>query len=388
MNRKPKIENRKLIGGFTLIELILYIALISIFLTGAVMFAWDVVYGREKAFQQQIVDQSARIAMERIAYEIRRAEDVISVTNSPSPQLVLDNGGSNTTIELGVGGTVIQITTGGAGTYNLTSNQARVTSMTFSDLSTADSNSKDVKVSFTVEQAQAIASGQLTALTTVAESVELNSQFNQSRRLLVDLSTASLVGGTSVGGITIENTGSDDVVIDQLDVSWTGTAGGENITEVQIGAGGVEWSGSSGTDTTVDLTDFTLATIDGIVDIDYVAFDSNMDGATLNLGFVTGDGSTNKVELILQSGATATNTPTPTETGTPTNTPTNTPTFTPTPTDSPINTCQDYCVSLLYSAGTCRKNAKTCGDNGETNEAGGDQYCTGGPNADTCCCLP
>src|SRR3989338_5449622 len=96
--------------GFTLIELILYIALVSIFITGAISFSWDVVYGREKAYQLQIVEQNGRSALARISYEIRRAKDIQSVSAS---QIVLDNGGSTTTINLSSG--AIQITTGGTG---------------------------------------------------------------------------------------------------------------------------------------------------------------------------------------------------------------------------------------------------------------------------------
>ena len=58
---------------------------------------------------------------------------------------------------------------------------------------------------------------------------------------------------------------------------------------------------------------------------------------------------------------------------------------TPTPTPAPT-TCSEYCANLLYSSGTCRKNARTCGKEGETNESGGNYLCTGGRNADTCCC--
>src|SRR3990170_5463646 len=63
-------------------------------------------------------------------------------------------------------------------------------------------------------------------------------------------------------------------------------------------------------------------------------------------------------------------------------TPTVSPTLTPTPS---ITTCTAYCSSLGYSQGTCRRNVNQCNSNGETNEPGGNQYCTSGPNT-TCCC--
>ncbi len=366
-------------SGITLIEIILYIALVAIFLTGAVLFTWDIVYGREKAFQQQIVDQSARIAMERIAYEIRRAEDIVSVAGT---QIVLDNGASTTTISLSAN--TIQITSEGLEPYDLTSNQARVTGLTFTDLSASvgdatGQDSKNISVSMTIEQAQVGVSGQLTVITTLEESVELNSQFNQSRRLLVDLSVANFSAVTAISGITIQNSGSDDIVIDKLNLSWQGTAGGENLTEAQIGAGGVEWSGTSGTGGEVDLVDFTLATSDGVVDFDYLEFDSDMSGIQLNLDFILSDASVLNSYLFLENVGEPTATPTPTPT------PTSTPVPTSTPTPPP--TCSSYCVSLGgYVSGICRQHAGACSSNGETSESGGDVYCTGGPAADTCCC--
>jgi type II secretory pathway pseudopilin PulG len=76
--------------------------------------------------------------------------------------------------------------------------------------------------------------------------------------------------------------------------------------------------------------------------------------------------------------------PTPSVTITPTITPTVTPS--PTPTTAP-NTCATYCVSLGgYTNGVCRKDVRTCTQSGGVHQSGGDPYCTGGPNADTCCC--
>ena len=49
-------------------------------------------------------------------------------------------------------------------------------------------------------------------------------------------------------------------------------------------------------------------------------------------------------------------------------------------------TCAGYCHSLGYTNGACRANAQQCTNNGEVNEVGGNQYCNGGPSADTCCC--
>jgi len=55
-------------------------------------------------------------------------------------------------------------------------------------------------------------------------------------------------------------------------------------------------------------------------------------------------------------------------------------------TSAGVSTCNDYVIGLGgYSSGICRQTPKKCTQNGETNESGGDAYCTGGASADTCC---
>lgn len=53
-----------------------------------------------------------------------------------------------------------------------------------------------------------------------------------------------------------------------------------------------------------------------------------------------------------------------------------------------FNSCNDYAISQGYSSGTCRQNAQQCGKNDEVYDSEGDQYCTGGASADTCCVAP
>lgn len=335
--------------GFTLIELILYIALVSIFISGAIFFAWDLVYGRQKAFTKQTVNQSARIAMSRIAYEIRRTQAINSLT---ATSIELENGTNDTTISLN--SDIIELTTDGTGPYDLTSDQVSVTDLSFTDLSSTDENSQDILVSLTLTQSSTATSEHFNADTTLTETIELNSQFNQSRRLLIDGPGAVLSSSNKqIEGVTLQNTDTTDLVIDQLTISWSGTGGGENITEVQINGDSVEWSGSQGSGSTLDLSDYTLTSAAGVVDLDYLEFDSSMSDAAINLIFILSDGSSNKLTLFLSGGA---------------------------------DTCTSYCSSLNYSSGTCRQNADQCLENSETHESSGDQYCTGGPSVDTCCC--
>ncbi len=329
--------------GFTLIELILYIALVAVFITGAVFFAWDVVYGREKAYQQQVVEQSGRAAIARIAYEIRRAKSITSIADE---QLVLANGnGSDTTVALSSG--VIQITTGGAGPYDLTSNQVQITDLSFTDLTSTDNNTKDVNVRLTACQSSSVLSSQSLAQSTMNQSVELNSQFNEARRLLVDASEAALSSNNKrIEGATIQNTNDTDIVIEQMAVSWTGTDGDESLEEIQIDGGAIEWGGTRASSTDLFSLDnnYTLTTAAGGVDIDYLEFDKSMEDATVTLVFALSDSSTVEVEIALGASI----------------------------------SCDDYCQQQYGLSGGCAK-IQDCGGHNE-----GSIYECSPPNI--CCC--
>ena len=366
---------KKLNKGFTLIELLIYTALIAIFITGAITFALNIIQGRQKATIQTIVGQEARSIMARISYEINNAQTVVSLSAN---QLVLDNTGSTTTIELA--GNTINLTTAGQGPFALTSNQVRVTNLTFTNNGSLDSSTKSVRVNLTIEQLNTNTSKTFEASSSLESLVELNSQLNHSRQLLVDLGSLSLSANQrSIENITLQNTGTANVIIDQIYLSWTPDSG-QNLTSFQINAGTEEWSGSAVSGSTTDITNFILAAGSGIISLDYLTFSSAIDSSTITLNFILSDGSTTTT-LFTTGGVKPPPAPTPTLTPTPPPPPTATPTPAPA-------SCAEVCTQSSYSTGTCRKNAATCNKNGETYVSTGNVFCTGGKNADTCCCLP
>lgn len=276
--------------GFTLVELILYIALISIFVTGAIFFSLDIVYGREKAFAQQMVEQNGRSALARIAYEIRRADDINSVSAS---SIELENGANDTTISLSSG--TVQITTGGAGPYDLTSNQVNVSALSFTNLTSTSENTKGINVNITVQQAQSGVAKPFEATTTMSESVELNRQFNDSRALLMDASNASLEGGgKKIEDTTLQNTGSSNITIDKMTVSWTGGTSGSQLKKIEID-GDTVWDTNTDSGTEVDITNVTITSGADSIDIDKIEFTKSMSGAVITVQFKMTDGSTMEV---------------------------------------------------------------------------------------------
>jgi len=108
-------------SGFTLIETILYISIISIFLYGAVAFAFNFISIRTKSNVAQEVNDNLRLAMDRIAFEIRNTDQL----NSISP----------TNLSIGTSTTIISLTSGQI-TINsipLTSNLVNISSINFTN---------------------------------------------------------------------------------------------------------------------------------------------------------------------------------------------------------------------------------------------------------------
>jgi hypothetical protein len=54
-----------------------------------------------------------------------------------------------------------------------------------------------------------------------------------------------------------------------------------------------------------------------------------------------------------------------------------------------VSDCGDYCVFIgPYNNGWCRQTPTQCTKNNEIYVSGGDQYCSGSPTGDKCCCVP
>ena len=151
---KIKYQKSKISSGFTLVELILYIAIVSIFLTGVIMFTWDIIYGRVKSYVQEEVNQNLRYAAKRITYEIRNASAVNLPVTVTSISLASGNAARNpTTID--ISGGRLRIGYGNSGPCPitspcfLTSNKVDVTNLTFINLSSG-SDSINIKFSLTL----------------------------------------------------------------------------------------------------------------------------------------------------------------------------------------------------------------------------------------------
>jgi prepilin-type N-terminal cleavage/methylation domain-containing protein len=123
--------------GFTLIEFLIYIAIVAAVLLAAFNFAWQIIYGNVKAQSIREVQQNARFSMEKITRTIETALAINSPlpgdsANSISLEMpILD---LNPTI-FDVFDNKLRIIQGQRGPYELTNERVIVSNLQFTNLS-------------------------------------------------------------------------------------------------------------------------------------------------------------------------------------------------------------------------------------------------------------
>jgi Tfp pilus assembly protein PilE len=139
--------------GFTFVEAIIYVAIISIILNTLIPFTWNVVEGQRKSATQEEVSSQARMISERIKWEIRNA---VSITSVSASTLVLCEGnpcsGTNVTTITFTGSSVTIAPAPAPTPVTLDSNDVTVTG-TFTNNSSG-TLTKNVSFSLTVTENQ------------------------------------------------------------------------------------------------------------------------------------------------------------------------------------------------------------------------------------------
>ena len=132
--------------GFTLVELILYVGIITIVLSALIPFAWSVIGNGVKSGVQEEVNGTARYISERIEFEIRNASGKNSVAanslslsefNAVVDPTVISLSGGNVTLKQGTGSAV-----------NLNPVNTFVSDLTFTNNSSG--SGQTINISFTL----------------------------------------------------------------------------------------------------------------------------------------------------------------------------------------------------------------------------------------------
>lgn len=123
--------------GFTLIEFLLYIGILTVVLALACGFLWNIIFGTIKATSHQEVQENGRFILTKMTQEIKKASGV----NSPlggATSTVLSLAMANASLDPTVFDLVdgkLRITSGAHGPYELNSDQVTVNNFQFTDLS-------------------------------------------------------------------------------------------------------------------------------------------------------------------------------------------------------------------------------------------------------------
>jgi type II secretory pathway pseudopilin PulG len=151
-----QINKKKVRGssGFTLIETLIYVAIIGGVLSTFIAFSMNVSQGRNKTYVVQEVQSNTRHAMDVMSQRIRAATSVTigSSTFGSDPgvlQLAMADASKNPTIiNLTADNGILQIKEGASAAVSLTSTEVDVTNLVFTNLTDGDRES--VRIQMTV----------------------------------------------------------------------------------------------------------------------------------------------------------------------------------------------------------------------------------------------
>lgn len=141
-------------NGYTLIELLLYIVVISTLLTSITYFFGITIEARAKNQTIAEVDEQGTAAMEYMVHTIRNASSITTPTagsNGSSLTVVVPTGSLSPTI-FNLSGSTLQVKEGSAAAIALTNSDVQVSNLTFRNL-TRSGTPGIVQLSFTLSRA-------------------------------------------------------------------------------------------------------------------------------------------------------------------------------------------------------------------------------------------
>ncbi|QQG47354.1 MAG: type II secretion system protein [Candidatus Woesebacteria bacterium] len=139
---------RKTFEGFTLIELILYMAIVSVVTTSLISFGWNIINNGIKSTVDEEVYSNGRYIAEKIKYEIRNASGINTV-NTTSISLSESNPADNPTV-INLSSSRVTIKKGAAAAVSLNSNDTAISNLVFTNYSSLDNKTKNIQFSFTI----------------------------------------------------------------------------------------------------------------------------------------------------------------------------------------------------------------------------------------------
>lgn len=180
------LDNPKKQYGFTFIEVILYVGIVSITTTALISYALNISGIRAKSGSQEEVSASARYLSERIKFVIRNANDIntaqsnfgVNLAQTPGTKLTLRTNITNPPNDP----TVVDVVAGQARikqglnpNYFLNSNVTNLTNLTFTNYTSSDNKTKHIGFTLTLQARTTSTRQEFTNSVTLESSAEVRS---------------------------------------------------------------------------------------------------------------------------------------------------------------------------------------------------------------------
>ena len=166
--------------GMTLIEIIIYVAIISLISTAFIMISINMMSLKTKSVSQQEINSSLRFISQKINYEIRNAKSISSTTPSSLILIPFDNARNPTVFDLNNGN--IRIGFGSTGDCPVTnpcilnSNLIKISNFTIINLSSGDSKTQNINYTISGDYINNSGRQEFNAFSSITDSIEVRSK--------------------------------------------------------------------------------------------------------------------------------------------------------------------------------------------------------------------
>jgi type II secretory pathway pseudopilin PulG len=182
MKRKRKQEKIRGNSGFSFIELILYISILTIMMGGLTTYALNIIGSAEKSSTQQELSSAGRYISSRLDYEIRRTQLIntgtsnfgVNLASNPANQISLQGAAPDNPVIINVNASgQVLVKLGAAAAKAINSTDTKVTNLTFTNNTSVDGKTKNITYQLTVQQAATTTRQEFTGTVSLRSSVEL-----------------------------------------------------------------------------------------------------------------------------------------------------------------------------------------------------------------------
>lgn len=196
------LRKRKNTKAFTLIEMLLYIGVAGMVLSSLVAFGWNMMGIGAKSGTHADVVSNERLVAEKLSFFIREATDIdatnsdfgVNVATTTGSKITLHAVAPNDPIVFDVSGGVLRVTQGTAAPVALTSSNVSVSSLVFTNFSSADGKAKNIGFEIQLATISASNRSEYASASALRSSAELRSNSSSGTASVVSIWGATVPG--------------------------------------------------------------------------------------------------------------------------------------------------------------------------------------------------